>query len=182
MVKILQSLYILSKYERTKGARPKIERSSSPFRADKMGVMNWIEFQRRYGTNTTNNIELTNWARQLKVKPFKCVMRDEVKDLPQYGYFIINIQTAEEPGAHWSSVYSNPTTVYFFDSYALPPYEEVIEKFNHTKNRYSGDYHEQIQTFDKKYCGQMALFFLYRMSKAQTKSLEDFKNIFELLK
>ena len=141
----------------------------------------WHEFSQKYGTSTTNNIELTNWAKGLEIKPFRCVMRDEIKDLPQFGYFIFNIQTSEEPGAHWSALYSDPNKVYLFDSYALPPLKEIINKFNHTKNRYCGDWHEQIQSFDKSYCGQMALYFLYRMKNSE-KNISDFKTIFSTLK
>ena len=78
---------------------------------------------------------------------------------------------------HHSAIYSNPKTVYFFDSFALPPTLEIIEKFNHTKNRICGDNEEQIQTFDKKYCGQMALYFLHRINKGDT-----FDDILEQLK
>ena len=131
----------------------------------------WKKFKQKFGTSTTTMSELISYAHHLKLKPFRCVMRDQVKDLPQYGYFIINIQTNKANGAHWSAVYSDPNKVYFFDSYALPPnvmYPEIAKKFNHTTNRICGDKDEQIQTYGKEYCGQMALYFLYRISKGSS--------------
>ena len=144
--------------------------------------MDWKKFTQRFGTDTTTNIQLMNFAKQLGLKPFRCVMRDEIKSLPQFGYFIVNIQTSNENGVHWSAIYSDKKRVYFFDSYALPPLKEVLEKFNHTNERWCEDWHEQIQTFDKKYCGQMSLYFLYRMSKSKNKNLEDYKNILQSIK
>ena len=147
--------------------------------------MNWRKFKQKFGVDTTKNYELIQYAKRLKLKPFRCVMRDEIKDLPKYGYFIVNIQLSSQTGAHWSAVYSNSKVVYFFDSYALPPtkyYPEILEKFNHTSKRYCPDWHEQIQTFDKKYCGQMALYFLYKMSKSKKKSLQDYFDILESIK
>ena len=136
--------------------------------------MEWKEFKQTFGTDTSTNFDLIRWAKYLRLKPFRYAMRDEIKDLPQYGlhgsgaYFITNIHTSEERGVHHSAIYSDKDKVYYFDSFALPPTLEIIDKFNHTKNRICGDQDEQIQTFDKKYCGQMALYFLHRIDKGDT--------------
>ena len=95
-------------------------------------------------------------------------MRDEIKDLPQYGYFITNIHTSKERGVHHSAIYSDKDKVFFFDSYALPPVEEILEKFNHTGKIIYGDEEEQIQTSEDKYCGQMSLYFLYSISQGKS--------------
>ena len=131
-------------------------------------VYSWNDFKQLFGTETSTNFDLIRWAKYLKLKPFKYAMRDEIKDLPQYGYFITNIHTSKERGVHHSALYSDVNKVYFFDSYALPPTLEILNKFNHTNNRICGDMEEQIQTFDKKYCGQMALYFLYRIKNGDT--------------
>lgn len=142
-----------------------------------MDIRSWKEFKQKFGTDTTTNFDLIRWAKHLSIKPFHYAMRDEIKFLPQYGYFITNIHTSQERGVHHSAIYSDKDKVYYFDSYALPPTLEIIEKFNHTNNRICGDQEEQIQTFEKKYCGQMALFFLHRINKGETyyDVLEDLK-------
>ena len=140
--------------------------------------MNWNTFKQTFGTDTSTNFDLIRWAKYLRIKPFYYAMRDEIKDLPQYGYFITNIHTSKERGVHHSAIYSHRDAtgdsandrVYFFDSYALPPTLEIIEKFNHTNNRICGDSDEEKQDIfkDQKYCGQMALYFLYQISKGVT--------------
>ena len=145
-----------------------------------MSVSNWNKFKIKFGTQSTSNIELIKYAKMLKIKPFKCLMRDEIGSLKnKYGYFIVNIHTSSQPGVHWSAVYSDRDRVYFFDSYALPPLKEIVDTFNHTDNRYCGDWHEQIQTFDKSYCGQLSLYVLYRLKNCKNKTKEDFQNILD---
>ena len=52
---------------------------------------------------------------------------------------------------------------YWFDSYGLPPLKEIINKFR--SPIMAADF--QIQDFGMKYCGQLALYVLYRLSKAE---------------
>ena len=39
------------------------------------------EFLDKYGTNTTSNFQLLHWGKQLKLKNFRVVMKDEIKDI-----------------------------------------------------------------------------------------------------
>ena len=138
-------------------------------------LLTWKEFKQTFGTHTTTNFDLLRWAKYLKIKPFYYVMRDEIKELPDPKtniiYAITNIHTSKERGVHHSAIYSgaDPSghSILFFDSYALPPTKEILEKFNHTENRICGDEKEQLQfiTKDQQFCGQMALYFLYCVSK-----------------
>lgn len=142
--------------------------------------MDWNKFKMKFGTQTTSNLDLIKHAKMLKIKPFRCLMRDEIKLLKgkdRFGYFIVNIHTSDQPGVHWSSIYSDKDKVYFFDSYALPPLKEIIDTFNHTNNRYCGDWHEQIQTFDKSYCGQISMYVLYKLFHCKKKTKNEFQNI-----
>jgi hypothetical protein len=113
----------------------------------------WNDFKKIFGTSTSTNFDLIRWAKYLKIKPFYYAMRDEIKDLPNYGNFMTNIHTSKERGVHHSAIYSDVSKVYFFDSYALPPTLEIIQKFDHTDNRI---------------CGDMALFFLHRINKGDS--------------
>ena len=111
--------------------------------------MNWDKFKQKFGVNTTSNLDLIKYAGMLKLKPFKCIMRDEIESLKpnlKKQYIIVNIQRSDQEGAHWSAIYTNNDVLYFFDSYALPPekyYPEVKKKFKN-KIRFYGDQKEQI--------------------------------------
>ena len=73
------------------------------------------EFFDKYGTDTTN-FELMNIAKNLGIKNFYYVMRDEVKDLPKNKETLnvtINIHTSKENGVHHSSFYVSDKGNYF---------------------------------------------------------------------
>ena len=42
--------------------------------------MNLKSFLEKYGTETSNNFQLLHWAKQLKIKNFHVLMRDEIKE------------------------------------------------------------------------------------------------------
>ena len=126
--------------------------------------MNIKEFLNHYGVNTTNNFQLLHWAKQLKIKNFHVLMRDEIKDfnlkkLPLN--LIVNIDPKKEGGVHWSCFHiAKDGKKYWFDSYGLPPLKEIIDKFK--SPILAADF--QIQDFGMKYCGQLALYILYKLS------------------
>ena len=39
------------------------------------------EFLDKYGTNTTSNFQLLHWSKQLKLKNFRVVMKNEIKGI-----------------------------------------------------------------------------------------------------
>lgn len=122
----------------------------------------WKEFTKRYGTSTTSNIQLTEWAKELKVPNFSCIMRDELSSLPPGDHnIIINLQTEDEKGTHWDALHTKGNTSYYFSSYALPPLKEVKDFTASYKERYHNTLSLQDQ---QEYCGQMALYVLYHLS------------------
>ncbi len=115
-----------------------------------------FEFFKRFGKDTTNNIQLINFAKQLKLKPFKVLMRNELKKAKPGDYIITNIHESDEPGIHWNCFHKN----FFFDSYGLPPCKEIKQLLK------NGIYSEfNIQEFNQKFCGVMSLYVLYMLSK-----------------
>ena len=67
--------------------------------------MNIKEFLNQYGVNTTNNFQLLHWAKQIKIKNFHVLMRDEIKDFNLKKSplnLIVNIDPKKEGGVHWS--------------------------------------------------------------------------------
>ena len=134
---------------------------------------------KRYGSNTTSNFDLMKIAKDLKIKPFYYVMKDEVEDLKNTKdnviYVCTNLHDSDEPGVHHSCFVwdkSNIDNNYFFDSYGLPPVQEVKDLLEHaTYNTF------KIQKRGTRICGQLCMFVLH-----QLKNGEDFLDIILSLK
>ena len=147
--------------------------------------MNLIEFIDRYGVDTTNNFQLLYWAKQLKLKNFCVLMKDEIKDIdfkPNLN-LITNIECSDKSGAHWSAFHKGAKFTAFdkafnhfwYDSYGRPPDQEIIDKFGQGSIIASDD---QNQKFGTRCCGQLALYFLYRINNGDPfdKIISELKN------
>ena len=129
------------------------------------------EFFDRYGTDTTNSIQLYHIAKQLKIPNFYYAMRDEVSSLPKDKKplnVMTNIHTSEQPGVHHNCFHISDKGNFFFDSYGLNPTREVVEFMG----RGVGSSFK-IQQDDTRYCGQMSMYVLYRLNLTNDK----FENI-----
>jgi len=86
--------------------------------------MNLKEFLNIYGTNTTNNFQLLNWGKKLKIKNLQVLMIDEIRacSIKKPINIIVNIDNSNERGSHWSCFHKTINDKkFFFDSYGLPP-------------------------------------------------------------
>ena len=130
------------------------------------------EFLKKYGTNTTTNFDLIKIAQELNLEPFYYVMRDEIKNLPQTKpiiYVCTNLHKSNQQGIHHSCFTLNnpssknfPSKNFFFDSYGLPPTNEVKNILGHgTANTF------QVQTPGTKLCGQLSLFVLHQLNQGK---------------
>ena len=132
--------------------------------------MNIEEFFNKYGTDTTTNFQLIQYAKELKIPNFHYVMRDEMNLLSKDKLplnVITNIHTSKENGVHHNCFYIGSKGNYFFDSYGLNPTKEV-EKF--IQNGIGSNF--KIQQSNTKYCGQLSLYVLYCLNKTDD-SFED---------
>ena len=76
-------------------------------------VMSWKEFRKRFGEDTTTNIQLMQMAKILKIPNFYYVMRDEINMLPKNMSCMnvaTNIHTSKENGVHHSCFYMSRMT------------------------------------------------------------------------
>ena len=127
--------------------------------------MNLEAFYKRYGRDTTTNFQLIKYGRELKIPNFHICMRDEVAKLPRNKLplnVITNIHTSAERGVHWSAFHISKDRACFFDSYALPPTQEIVDFFPRKIDRIRNTF--ELQDFNTSYCGQMSLYVLYRLS------------------
>ena len=131
------------------------------------------EFLKLYGKQTTTNFDLKKIANQLGIKNFHVLMRDELrllKDKPTVN-FVTNLHTSDQKGVHWSAGQRNKNGSnfyfdrpeaenYWFDSYGLPPTNEVKEILG------NGIYNTfQIQKPGTTYCGQLCLYVFFKLQK-----------------
>jgi hypothetical protein len=122
------------------------------------------QFLDRYGEDTTNNFQLLQYAKELNIKPFKVLMRNELKKLQKTkkNYIICNYQTTNENGTHWICIFEdkNKDTSFYFDSYSIAPFKEAIDFMNdYTYSTF------KIQPEGSKMCGQLSMYVLYRLSQ-----------------
>ncbi len=54
------------------------------------------------------DIQLTELAKKLNLPLKNILMRDEMNELKNDGFYIINLDTSENTGTHWTSMYKHP--------------------------------------------------------------------------
>lgn len=108
------------------------------------------------------NFELLEACEDLKIKNFKGVcMRDQLpKRCPKNGCGILNLDTNDGSGTHWVCWFKKGQKKHYFDSYGLPPPNELV-RFLGRGILYPT---EQIQK-NGVICGHLCLFVLSRLSK-----------------
>jgi hypothetical protein len=131
--------------------------------------MSLKEFFNKFGVETSTNLDLIHWAKLLKIKEFRYVMRDEMGLLPKkYSkdlYVMTNIHTSQQNGVHHNAFCITKKGSYFFDSYGLSPTQEVIDYIHNIKTFSKSPMYTtfKIQQDNTRYCGQISLYFLYLM-------------------
>ncbi len=103
----------------------------------------------------TSNIELLNIARNKGITNLKVIMKDEFNIVPDT-FYIINLQSSDNAGTHWTFCYCGYNICFYMDSYgAVPP--EIIQ--NKLKRKY-GEIHYSayvIQDLKSQMCGYYCL-------------------------
>ena len=61
----------------------------------------------------------------------------------------------KERGVHWSALYINKDKVFFFDSYALVPAQEIVDFLSQHSQRMRNTL--EVQSFGESNCGQNKL-------------------------
>ena len=97
------------------------------------------------------------------------------KDLQPRSSYIVNVDSHDQSGSHWISIFVEEDQCQVFDSYGLPikcynPSYFVKWVFTHYKNVSSNA--GQLQATDSNTCGHYALFYLF--ARARGKTLHDF--------
>ena len=80
------------------------------------------------------------------------------------GLFIYNLEPSYTSGSHWVATYVKDNVINYFDSFGLPPFQEILD---HAKARNLTLLHQdqQIQNSYTTTCGFFCLYFLNEMHK-----------------
>jgi len=121
------------------------------------------------------DIQLTELAKKLNLPLENILMRDEMNDLKNDGFYIINLDTSENTGTHWTSMYKHPLQSYYFDSYGfVPPLEVEIKIKPYLYNE------RDIQDWNSKACGWFCIAFIKFLCDKNDKEIafKEFLNLF----
>ena len=114
-----------------------------------------------------SNHDLEKWCHRLKI-PIDTggvLSRDQtVPHNHKMALFIYNLEPSYMSGSHWVSTYVKNGVINYFDSFGLPPFQEIV---NHAKKKNLTLIHqnEQIQGLLTTTCGYFCLYFLNEMNK-----------------
>ena len=91
--------------------------------------MNIHNFLNKYGTDSTTNLQLIRYAKELSIPNFHCIMRNELKSLRKLKklpiFIICNYQATDENGTHWIAMYKDNKNSFYFDSYGIGLFNEA---------------------------------------------------------
>jgi hypothetical protein len=101
------------------------------------------------------NIQLTNLADKMGLPLNDILMRDEMNELKDGGFYIINLDTSNNNGTHWTALYFHPLQSYYCDSFGFVPPLEVEQRIK--PYLYNN---KDIQDFNSEACGYYCLAFI----------------------
>ena len=112
-----------------------------------------------------SNFDLLEWCQYLKIPIKNVLSRDgNVPHNHKLALFIYNLEPSYMNGGHWVATYVKDNVINYFDSFGMPPFEEIV---NHAKRKNLTLLHQnqQIQNLYTTTCGYFCLYFLNEMHK-----------------
>ena len=112
-----------------------------------------------------SNFDLLDWCKYLKIPIKNVLSRDQtVPHQHKLALFIYNLEPHYMSGSHWVTTYVRNGTINYFDSFGMPPFQELV---NHAKEKNLTLLHQnrQIQNLYTTTCGYFCLYFLNEMHK-----------------
>jgi hypothetical protein len=103
-----------------------------------------------------SDFDITNICNKLKLPLDNILMRDEItKKLKDVGFYIINLDTSNHDGTHWTACFCHPLKSFYFDSYGFLPPLELEQKIKpYTYND------KDIQDWNSEACGWFCIAFI----------------------
>ena len=109
-----------------------------------------------------SNYDLIEWCKYLNI-PIKDVL-SRAETIPHnhmQALFIYNLEPSYMSGSHWVSTYVKDNVINYFDSFGLPPFQEIV---NHARKKNLTLLHQnnQIKNINTTTCGYFCLYFFKR--------------------
>ena len=80
---------------------------------------------------------------------------------------VVNTDNAGEPGTHWVAIFvPNPSSIEYFDSFALPPNESINKYLIQFKNLIASQV--VLQTIQSTICGRYVIYFLSKRCRGNS--------------
>ena len=115
-----------------------------------------------------SNFDLLDWCKYLNIPINNVLSREESSPHNhKQALFIYNLEPSYMSGSHWVSTYVKNGIINYFDSFGMPPFQEIV---NHAKRKNMTLSHQsdQIQNLMTTTCGYFCLYFLNEMSKGRS--------------
>ena len=115
-----------------------------------------------------SNFDLIKWCQYLNIPINNVLSRDEsTPHNHKQALFIFNLEPSYMSGSHWVAIYVKNGIINYFDSFGMPPFQEIV---NHAKRTNMTLVHQsdQIQNLLTTTCGYFCLYFLNEMSKGRS--------------
>ena len=112
-----------------------------------------------------SNFDLLDWCRYLKIPINNVLSRDQTAPhFHKLALFIYNLEPSYARGSHWTSTYVTNNVINYFDSFGIPPFQELVD---HAKRKNLTLLHQdqQLQNLYTATCGWFCLYFLNEMNK-----------------
>lgn len=91
------------------------------------------------------------------------IMRDQIHDLKPNTKYILNLDTSLGSGTHWTSFYIVKNQLTYFDSFGMPPPQELVDYAS--KHKLSIKWNKiQYQDDQSTACGYFAMYAVKSMS------------------
>ena len=80
-----------------------------------------------------SNHDLIKWCKYLKIPINEVLSRDQtVPHNHKQALFIYNLEPSYMSGSHWVTTYVKDNVINYFDSFGMPPFQELV---NHAKRK-----------------------------------------------
>ena len=125
-----------------------------------------------------SNYDLLKWCKYLNIPINNVLSRDE--SLPhnhKQALFIYNLEPSYMSGSHWVATYVKNGIINYFDSFGLPPFQELVDHAR-KKNLTLLHQNNQIQNINTTTCGYFCLYFLNEINKGN--SYFDLLKVFDI--
>jgi len=113
----------------------------------------------------TSELDLQRLAKKLKITKFKVYAIDQLPaKLPQSANIIINSDTSDGGGTHWTCLHTGPNYKYtiYVDPFGIPPDDRTI-RFSKTGRKQLVALTNDFQYINSESCGWWCLYFLYQL-------------------